>query len=178
MANRPYNVLFVCGVNSARSILAEALINRAGRDRFHGFSAGSHSKGVVHPIALELLISMNFPTADLKSKSWDEFTAPGAPPLDFVFTVCHEPLRPAPSWPGHPITAHWGVPNPVAVKGSDAEKWAAFRETFRLLEHRIKIFTHLPIASLDRIQLQERLDAIGMMQPPATRLPLWPYPQR
>ena len=148
-------------------------MNRWGRDRFHGFSAGSYTKGAVHPIALELLLGMHFPTADLRSKSWDEFTAPGAPPLDFVFTVCDNAAGEAcPNWPGQPMTADWGVPDPAAVEGSDEEKWVAFRETFRLLDYRIKTFTGLPLASLDRIELQERLDAIGKAQPPPSRF--WP----
>ena len=162
MTDRPYNVLILCTGNSARSILAEALINHWGHGRFKGFSAGSHPKGQVHPIALQLLERMNFPTTGLRSKSWDEFAAPGAAPLDFVFTVCDNAAGEAcPYWPGQPMTAHWGVPDPAAVEGTDMEKWAAFRDTFSRLENRIKIFTSLPIASLDRIKLKEHLDAIG-----------------
>jgi arsenate reductase (thioredoxin) len=162
MTDRPYNVLILCTGNSARSILAEALINHWGHGRFKGFSAGSHPKGQVHPIALQLLERMNFPTAGLRSKSWDEFAAPGAAPLDFVFTVCDNAAgETCPYWPGQPMTAHWGVPDPAAVEGTDMEKWAAFRDTFSRLENRIKIFTSLPIASLDRIKLKEHLDAIG-----------------
>lgn len=162
MNERPYNVLFLCTGNSARSIIAEALMNQWGHGRFRGFSAGSHPKGAVHPIALELLQRMNLSTAGLRSKSWDEFAAPGAPPLDFVFTVCDNAANEVcPYWPGQPMTAHWGVPDPAVVEGSDAQKWVAFRETLRLLDNRIKIFTSLPLASLDRIKLQERLDAIG-----------------
>jgi protein-tyrosine-phosphatase len=161
-AERIYNVLFLCTGNSARSILAEALINQWGRGKFRGLSAGSHPKGVVHPIALQLLQRLNFPTEGLRSKSWDEFAAPGAAPLDFVFTVCDNAAGEAcPYWPGQPMTAHWGVPDPAAVEGSDAEKWAAFRSAFHALDNRIKIFASLPLASLDRIKLQERLDAIG-----------------
>jgi arsenate reductase len=181
MANRPYNVLFVCTGNSSRSILAEALMNRWGRDRFRAFSAGSHPKDAVHPIALELLLGMNFPTAGLRSKSWDEFAAPGAPQLDFVLMVCDNAAgEVCPNWSGQPITAYWGVPDPAAVEGSDSEKWVAFRETCRLLDHRIKLFTSLPVASLDRIKLQERLDAIGKAQPPPSRFwsTQWPYSQR
>jgi len=167
VAERPYNVLFLCTGNSARSIIAEALINQLGRGRFCGFSAGSHPKGAVHPITLELLKRMNLPTLGLRSKSWDEFAAPGAAPLDFVFTVCDNAAgEVCPYWPGQPMTAHWGVSDPAAVEGSDADKWVAFRETFRMLDHRIKIFTNLPLASLDRIKLQERLDAIGKARPP------------
>jgi arsenate reductase len=162
MTDRPYNVLFLCTGNSARSILAEALINQWGRGKFQGFSAGSHPKGQVHPIALQMLSRMNFPTSGLRSKSWDEFAASGAAPLDFVFTVCDNAAgEVCPYWPGQPMTAHWGVPDPAAVEGTELEKWAAFRETFNRLENRIKIFTSLPIASLDRIKLKEHLEAIG-----------------
>ena len=167
MADRLYNVLFLCTGNSARSILAEALINRWGRGKFRGFSAGSHPRGAVHPIALELLNRMNFPTEGLRSKSWNEFTAPRAAPLDFVFTVCDNAAgEVCPYWPGQPMTAHWGVPDPAAVEGSDLEKWLAFRRAFQALDYRIKIFTSLPLASLDRIKLQEHLDAIGKTPTP------------
>jgi protein-tyrosine-phosphatase len=167
MADRPYNVLFLCTGNSARSILAEALINSWGRGKFRGFSAGSHPKGAVHPIALELLKKMNLPTEGLRSKSWDEFAAPGAPPLDFVFTVCDNAAgEVCPYWPGQPMTAHWGVPDPAAVEGSDTDKWVAFRDTFRMLDNRIKIFTSLPLASFDRMKLKEHLDAIGKARTP------------
>lgn len=162
MAEHPYNVLFLCTGNSARSILAEALINQWGRSKFKGFSAGSHPKGQVHPIALELLQRMNFPTEGLRSKSWDEFATRGSPPLDFVFTVCDNAAgEVCPYWPGQPMTAHWGVPDPAAVEGTDTEKWMAFRDTFRLLDNRVKLFTSLPLGLLDRIKLQESLDAIG-----------------
>jgi protein-tyrosine-phosphatase len=162
MANRPYNVLILCTGNSARSLIAEALINQWGRGQFRGFSAGSHPKGAVHPIALELLQRMNLSIEGLRSKSWDEFAVPGAAPLDFVFTVCDNAAgEVCPYWPGQPMTAHWGAPDPAAVVGSDKEKWLAFREAFRTLDNRIKIFSSLPIATLDRIKLQESLDAIG-----------------
>jgi arsenate reductase len=162
MANRPHNVLILCTGNSARSIIAEALINQWGRGQFRGFSAGSHPKGAVHPIAQELLQRMNLSIEGLRSKSWDEFAVPGAAPLDFVFTVCDNAAgEVCPYWPGQPMTAHWGVPDPAAVVGSDKEKWLAFREAFRTLDDRIKIFSSLPIATLDRIKLQESLDAIG-----------------
>jgi protein-tyrosine-phosphatase len=162
MSDRPFNVLFLCTGNSARSILAEQLVNHWGRGKFRGFSAGSHPKGKVHPIALELLGHMKLPTEGLRSKSWDEFAAPGAPPLDFVVTVCDNAAgEMCPVWPGQPMSAHWGVEDPAAVDGPDTEKWLAFRKTFKELENRIKIFTSLPIRSLDRIRLQERLDAIG-----------------
>jgi len=162
VAEHPYNVLFLCTGNSARSILAEALINQYGPSKFKGFSAGSHPKGQVHPIALELLQRMNFPTEGLRSKSWDEFATPGSPPLDFVFTVCDNAAgEVCPYWPGQPMTAHWSVPDPAAVEGTDTEKWMAFRDTFRLLDNRVKLFTSLPLGLLDRIKLQESLDAIG-----------------
>jgi len=166
MPDRPYNVLFLCTGNSARSIMAEALINQSGGGQFCGFSAGSHPKGAVHPIALELLKHMNLPTEGLRSKPWEEFAAPGAAPLDFVFTVCDNAAgEVCPYWPGQPMTAHWGVPDPAAVEGSDTVKWVAFREACRMLDNRIKIFTSLPLASLDRIKLQECLDAIGNAPP-------------
>jgi protein-tyrosine-phosphatase len=162
MTHGPYNVLFLCTGNSARSILAESLVNHWGRGNFRGFSAGSHPKGTVHPIALELLKHMKLPAENLRSKSWDEFAAPGSTPLDFVFTVCDNAAgEVCPVWPGQPMTAHWGVPDPAAVEGSDAEKWMAFREAFRTLENRVKIFTSLPLASLDRIKLKDSLDSIG-----------------
>ena len=167
MSDRPYNVLFLCSGNSARSIIAEVLLNQWGRGRFRGFSAGSHPKGAVHPIALELLKHLNLPTAGLRSKDWNEFASPGAEPLDFVFTVCDNAAKEVcPYWPGQPMTAHWAVPDPAAVEGTETGKWVAFREAFRLLDNRIKIFTSLPLTSLDRIKLQERLDAIGKTRPP------------
>jgi arsenate reductase (thioredoxin) len=170
VADRPYNVLFLCTGNSARSIIAEALINQCGRGKFRGFSAGSHPQGAVHPLALELLKKMNLASEGLRSKSWNEFTAPGVPALDFVFTVCDNAAGEAcPYWPGQPMTAHWGVPDPAAVQGSDTDKWMAFRDTFRMLDNRIKIFTSLPLDSFDRIKLQERLDAIGGSRPPEDR---------
>jgi protein-tyrosine-phosphatase len=160
--DKPFNVLFLCTGNSARSILAEALVNHWGRGKFVGHSAGSSPKGKVHPIALELLRHMKMPTDGMRSKSWDEFAQPGAPMLDFVFTVCDNAAgEMCPIWPGQPMTAHWGVADPAAVEGADTEKWLAFRTAFRELESRIKIFTSLPIRSLDRVKLQERLHAIG-----------------
>ena len=167
MTDRPYNVLFLCTGNSARSILAEALINHWGRGKFHGFSAGSHPKGALHPIALELLKRARLPTEGLRSKSWDEFAAPAGPPLDFVFTVCDNAAgEVCPYWPGQPMTAHWGVPDPAAVENSETEKWVAFRSAFHVLENRIKIFSSLPIAALDRVKLQAQLNAIGKTAPP------------
>ncbi len=162
MTQRPYNVLFLCTGNSARSILAEAIVNSLDADRFRGYSAGSHPKGAVHPIALELLKQMNLPTEGLRSKSWDEFATPGAPPIDFVFTVCDNAAgEMCPIWPGHPMTAHWGVDDPAAVEGIERDKWRAFRTAFQELERRIRIFANLPIASLDRMKLKQRLDEIG-----------------
>ncbi len=162
MTEQPLNVLILCTGNSARSILGEALINHWGRGKFVGYSAGSRPKGTVHPIALELLRQLKLPTEDLRSKSWDEFAAPGAPKLDFVFTVCDNAAgESCPYWPGQPMTAHWGVEDPAAVEGSDTEKWLAFRTAFRELENRIKVFTALPIRTLDRAKLQARLHEIG-----------------
>lgn len=165
-AARVYNALFLCTGNSARSILAESLLNYWGHGKFRAFSAGSYPKGQVHPMAVELLNRMSLPTENLRSKSWDEFALPDAPAIDFVFTVCDNAAgEVCPYWPGQPMTAHWGVPDPAAVEGSDTEKWLAFRSTFQALDNRIKIFTSLPLASLDRIKLQERLDAIGKTLP-------------
>ena len=159
---RPFNVLFLCTGNSARSILAERLTDHWGHGRFRGYSAGSHPKGQVHAIALALLEHMKLPTEGLRSKSWAEFASREAPRLDFVFTVCDNAAAEAcPVWPGQPMTAHWGVADPAAVEGTETERWLAFRKAFRELENRIKIFTSLPIRSLDKLKLQERLDAIG-----------------
>jgi protein-tyrosine-phosphatase len=162
MTDRPYHALFLCTGNTARSILAESLLNHWGRGRFVAFSAGSHPAGAVHPIAIDLLQHMKLPTSGLRSKSWEEFAAPRAAPLDFVFTVCDKAAgETCPVWPGQPMTAHWGVPDPAVAHGSETEQWLAFRRAFAQLENRIKAFTSLPIASLNRIRLQERLDAIG-----------------
>lgn len=162
VSDKPFNVLFLCTGNSARSIIAESLLNQWGRGRFVGYSAGSFPKGEVHPLALELLSNMKVPTANLRSKSWDEFAAPGSPQMDFVFTVCDNAAgEVCPVWPGQPMTAHWGIADPAAVTGSEKERRAAFRTAFSELDSRIKIFTSLPIRSLDRIKLQERLNAIG-----------------
>jgi arsenate reductase len=161
-AERAYNVLFLCTGNSARSILAESLLNTLGKGRFQGFSAGSFPKGQVHPLALDLLRRMNLPSEGFRSKSWDEFAVPEAPPLDFIFTVCDNAAgEVCPVWPGKPVTAHWGIADPAAVEGSDAEKSFAFRKALKELETRIKLFTELPIASLDQMTLRERLRAIG-----------------
>lgn len=157
-----FNVLFLCTKNSARSILAEAALNRLGAGRFKAFSAGSLPAGQVNPYALDLLRNQNFPTADLRSKSWDEFSQPGAPQMDFVFTVCDNAAKEVcPIWPGQPMSAHWGVPDPAAVEGTEAVKRAAFAETMRFMNNRISIFVNLPLRSLDRMTLKKRLDAIG-----------------
>ena len=162
MTDRPFNVLILCTGNSARSILGEALVTHWGRGRFVGFSAGSTPKGKVHPLALDLLREMNMPSEGMRSKSWDEFARPGAPPLDFVFTVCDNAAgEMCPVWPGRPVTAHWGIPDPAAVEGTDSDKRLAFRQAFQELESRIKAFTSLPIAAFDKAKLQEKLNAIG-----------------
>lgn len=158
----PYNVLFLCTGNSARSIMAEALINHWGHGRFRGFSAGSHPKGSVHPMALELLRRYHMPVEGLRSKSWDEFSTHGAPTLQFVFTVCDRAAAEVcPIWPGQPMTAYWGVEDPAAVQGSDEIKMRAFSKAFRELDARIKIFTSLRLELIDRMALQRELDAIG-----------------
>ena len=166
MSEQPFNVLFLCSGNSARSILAEGLINHWGRGHFVGYSAGSDPAPEIHAMALELLKLMKVPTEGLRSKSWDEFAAPGAPEMDFVFTVCDDAAgEVCPAWPGQPMTAHWGIADPAAVSGTEAEQRAAFRRAFSELDSRIKIFTNLPIRTLDRIKLQEHLHAIGKSQP-------------
>jgi arsenate reductase len=166
MANTPYNVLFLCTGNSARSIMAEAIINRVGGGNFKGFSAGSHPRGKVHPFTLEMLKRLNYDTAHARSKSWDEFAAPGAPPMDFVFTVCDDAAsEECPHWPGQPMTAHWGVPDPAAVQGTEVERRLAFADAFRMLNNRISIFVSLPMKSLDKLSLQRRLDEIGRAVP-------------
>ena len=162
MTERVYNVLFLCTGNSARSILAEAILQREGGGRFRAFSAGSFPKGEVHPVSLDVLRSLNHKVEGLRSKSWDEFSGPDAPPLDFVFTVCDNAAgEVCPVWPGQPMTAHWGIPDPAAVEGSDAEVHAAFFDAYRMLRNRIALFTALPLASIDRMSLQSKLDGIG-----------------
>ena len=164
MGNRPYTVLFLCTGNSARSILAESLLNHHGRGKFRAYSAGSFPKGEVNPLALELLRRLDLPADGLRSKSWDEFAQPVAPELDFIITVCDNAAgEVCPVWPGHPVTAHWGLPDPAAVEGTQAERLLAFRETIRVLENRIKPFVELPIASLDRLKVQEHVREIGRM---------------
>ncbi len=162
MADRPYHVLFLCTGNSARSILSEVLMNVRGQGRFRAFSAGSHPTGKVNPFAIQLLERMGMPTEGLRSKSWDEFAAPGAPPLDFVFTVCDNAAgEVCPYWPGQPMTAHWGVPDPAGVGGTELEKTEAFRDAFRALDRRITLFASLPIGTLDRMTLTSKLREIG-----------------
>lgn len=162
MTDRPYNVLFLCTGNSARSVLAEAILNHRGGGRFKAYSAGSHPVGRVNPFAIDLLRQARIETAGLRSKSWDEFAAPGAPPLDFVFTVCDNAAgEVCPMWPGQPMTAHWGLPDPAAAPGTDEDKARAFRDTYVMLDRRIGLFTSLPIASLDRLTLGERVREIG-----------------
>ena len=157
-----YNVLFLCTGNSARSILAEAVLNRLGGEKFRAFSAGSDPKGKVHPQALALLQGLGFPIAELRSKSWNEFALPDAPSLDFVFTVCDNAANEVcPVWPGQPMTAHWGIPDPAAVEGDEAAIVHAFKDALLTLQRRIELFAALPVKSLDRISLKKRLDEIG-----------------
>ncbi len=162
MSPRKFNALFLCTGNSARSILAESLLQHWGGDKFDAFSAGSQPKGEVHPYAIDLLRSLHLPSQGFGSKSWDECAVPGAPALDFVFTVCDSAAQETcPVWPGQPMTAHWGVADPAAVGGTEIAKRNAFREAFRQLENRIKLFTSLPFASLDRMSLQRKVRDIG-----------------
>jgi arsenate reductase len=171
----PFNVLFLCTGNSARSILGEALINHWGRGRFRGFSAGSHPRGDVHPMALEILEKYHLPTTALRSKSWNEFAAAGAPPLHFVFTVCDRAAQEVcPLWPGQPMTAHWGIEDPAAATGTDEIRLRAFNKAFHELDARIKIFTSLRLEMLDRLALQRELDAIGRPPTPVGELELFP----
>ena len=156
-----YNVLFLCTGNSARSIMAEAILNHRGRDRFAAYSAGSHPSGKVNPQALRQLELSNLPTEGLRSKSWDEFAVPGAPAMNFVFTVCDNAKEVCPIWPGQPLTAHWGIPDPAAVKGSMQQVERAFREAFVTLDRRIGLFLSLPMKSLDALALKKEIDRIG-----------------
>jgi arsenate reductase (thioredoxin) len=158
----PYNVLFLCTGNSARSVVAEAILNKVGAGKFHAYSAGSQPKGQVHPETLRLLRSLGYDTSGFRSKSWHEFAKPGAPTLDFVFTVCDNAAgETCPFWPGQPMTAHWGVPDPAEAKGTEAEIALAFKDAYRMLNQRIGIFTSLPLRSLDQITLQKKLREIG-----------------
>jgi protein-tyrosine-phosphatase len=162
VSERVYNVLFLCTGNTARSVLAEGILNALGRGRFRAFSAGSHPKGIVNPLALEELRKAGLPVDGLRSKSWDEFAAPGAPSMDFVFTVCDNAAKETcPVWPGQPMTAHWGVEDPAAVTGTEEEKRRAFRTAATALRRRIELFLSLPVEKLDRMGLQRRVDEIG-----------------
>lgn len=165
MANRVYNVLFLCNANSARSIMGEAILNRLGAGHFKAYSAGSHPKGTANPYALQLLKSLNYDTTFARSKSWDEFSGPAAPEMDFVFTVCDSTANEScPVWPGHPMTALWAVPDPAKADGTDAERHFAFADAYRMLNNRIALFTNLPVDSLDQLALQQRLEEIGRDQ--------------
>ena len=166
MNDKVYNVLFLCTGNSARSILAEALLDRWGQGKFRGYSADSHPTGKVNPLALAILERHDFSTEGLRSKAWDEFAVAGAPQMDFVFTVCDNAANEVcPVWPGQPMTAHWGVADPAAVEGSKMEKIQAFREALRVLEKRIQAFVNLPVPLLDRIKLKQEIDQIGKLAP-------------
>ena len=165
MSERIYNVLFLCTGNSARSILAESILRKDGRQHFRSFSAGSQPKGRVNPLAIKVLNSLDYPTDNLRSKSWLDFAEPDAPVMDFAFTVCDNAAgESCPVWPGQPMTAHWGVPDPAEAKGTPAETALAFKDAYRMLHQRIGIFVALPIRSLDRLSLQNRLKEIGGMQ--------------
>ena len=170
MPDRPFNVLFLCTGNSARSIMAEAILNKVGAGKFRAFSAGSQPKEQVHPEAAKLLRSLGFDTTSFRSKSWNEFAKPDAPALDFVFTVCDNAAgETCPFWPGHPMTAHWGIADPAAATGSPAEIALAFKDAYRMLARRIEVFVALPIRSLDQLSLQARLKEIGRMKGVATK---------
>jgi arsenate reductase len=165
VAEQPFNVLFLCTGNSARSILAEAILNKAGHGRFRAYSAGSQPKGRVNPNTIALLRGLGYDTSQFRSKSWSEFTGPGAPQFDFVFTVCdNAAAETCPLWPGQPMTAHWGIPDPAEVKGNAAEIAMAFKDAYRMLAQRIGIFVSLPIRSLSLLSLQKRLQDIGRME--------------
>jgi arsenate reductase (thioredoxin) len=165
MLDRPYNVLFLCSGNSARSVIAEAILNKLGAGRFLAFSAGSHPKGKVNPHTLQLLEGLGYDTSGFRSKSWDEFAKADGPAFDFVFTVCDNAAAEAcPVWPGQPVTAHWGIPDPAAATGTEAEIAPAFKNAYRMLHQRIGLFVSLPIRSLDRLSLQHRLKEIGRME--------------
>jgi arsenate reductase (thioredoxin) len=164
MTDKTFNVLFLCTGNSARSILAESLLNHWGHGRFRGYSAGSFPKGAVHPLSLELLESVGLPVEGLRSKSWDEFAAPGAPVMDFVFTVCDQAAgETCPFWPGSPVTAHWGIPDPAAAEGTDAQRRKAFQDALAAMQNRIKLFVSLPVDKLDKMALKKKADEIGRL---------------
>ncbi|MGC1539127.1 MAG: arsenate reductase ArsC [Xanthobacteraceae bacterium] len=162
MADQPFNVLFLCTGNSARSIMAEAILSKLGAGKFRAYSAGSQPKGQVHPETTRLLQSLGYDTSGFRSKSWNEYAKPGTPPLDFVFTVCDDAAgETCPVWPGQPMTAHWGIPDPAEVKGTEAEVALAFKDAYRMLERRLGIFVSLPLRSLDQLSLQSKLHEIG-----------------
>lgn len=162
MSHKPLNVLFLCTGNSARSIMAEAIISRVGGGKFKGYSAGSHPRGEINPFAVTLLTKLNYDVSHFRSKDWSEFAQPGAPKLDFVFTVCDDAANETcPYWPGQPMTAHWGLPDPAAFEGEDVQKALAFADTYRMLNHRLSIFASLPMETLDKVKLQNKLDEIG-----------------
>ncbi|SFO46128.1 protein tyrosine phosphatase [Mesorhizobium sp. NFR06] len=162
MADHAYNVLFLCNANSARSIMGEAILNRIGAGRFKAYSAGANPKGTVNPYALQLLESLNYDTSFARSKSWDEFSGPGAPEMDFIFTLCDSTANEScPVWVGHPMTALWAVPDPAKAGGTDAERHLAFADAYRMMSNRIGLFTNLPINALDHMALQRHLDEIG-----------------
>ena len=172
MSERPFNVLFLCTGNSARSVLAEGILRKDGAGRFNAFSAGSQPKGAINPFALKVLEVYGYPPAGYRSKSWDEFAAPGAPVMDFVFTVCDSAAGEAcPIWPGQPMTAHWGIEDPAAVEGSDIEKERAFVTAFKYLKNRISVFVSLPIRSLDKMALRAKLLDIGRLDGATPRAP-------
>jgi arsenate reductase (thioredoxin) len=165
VSGKTYNVLFLCTGNSARSIMAEALLEHWGKGRFKGYRAGSYPKGALHPLGLDMLEKAHLHTSRLRSKSWDEFAKPGAPVMDFVFTVCDQAAgEVCPAWPGNPVTAHWGVPDPAAVEGPEAEKMRAFRYAYQALETRIKLFTSLRLEALDRLALERRVEELGHLK--------------
>jgi protein-tyrosine-phosphatase len=165
MPEQPFNVLFLCTGNSARSVIAEAILNKHGHGRFRAYSAGSQPKGAVNPNTIEFLDGLGYATAGFRSKSWSEFTRPGAPKFDFVFTVCDSAAaETCPVWPGQPMTAHWGIPDPAAAEGTPAEIALAFKDAYRMLERRIGIFVALPIRSLDQLSLKNRLKEIGRIE--------------
>ena len=166
MTHRIFTVLFLCTGNSARSIIAEALLNHWGKGRFKAYSAGSFPKSQPNPYALELIERLGLPTAGLRSKSWDEFSRPGAPQMDFVFTVCDQAAaEPCPVWPGQPMSAHWGMEDPAAVEGTELQKREAFRRAFREMENRLKVFVSLRVSALDQIALKKEVDRIGTIVP-------------
>jgi protein-tyrosine-phosphatase len=164
-SDRVFNVLFLCTHNSARSVLAESILNRSGNGKFRAFSAGSQPRGKINPYAIDLLRNLGYDVSGLRSKSWDEFAAAGAPQMDFVFTVCDNAAQEVcPLWPGQPMTAHWGVPDPSTAEGTEAEKRVAFANAYRMLQRRVDVFTSLPMKSLERLAIQKKIEEIGRME--------------